>query len=262
MTDPLDDFARGTHSAEGTTRVVYRTGAGPAVIVMSEIPGITPEVAGFARRVGGAGLTAVMPHLFGEDGRPASGGYAMATFARACVAREFTVLAAGRTSPIISWLLDLARAEHARCGGTGVGAVGMCFTGGFALGMMVDDVVVAPVLSQPSLPLPLGRRRKRDLGVSEAEVQRISERVAGGTCVLGLRFTGDVMSPPDRFAHLRELLGDGFIGVEIDSSPSNPHGHKRAAHSVLTNDLDDRPGTPTRAALDQVLEFFRSRLLG
>ncbi len=70
-----------------------------------------------------------------------------------------------------------------------------------------------------------------------------------------------MMSPPERFAHLRELLGDRFVAVEIDSSPGNPHGHKRAAHSVLTNDLDDRPGTPTRAALDQVLEFFTSRLL-
>ena len=45
----------------------------------------------------------------------------------------------------------------------------------------------------------------------------------------------------------------------MDSSTGNPHGHKKAAHSVLTEDLDDRPGTPTRAALDQVLEFFTRR---
>ena len=261
MADPLADFERGAHTAEGVARTIYRKGSGPAVIVMSEIPGITPEVAGFARRVAESGLTAVMPHLFGDDGREASAGYALSSVARGCVAREFTVMATGQTSPVISWLRDLARAEHAACGGPGVGAVGMCFTGGFALGMMVDDVVVAPVLSQPSLPFPIGHRRKYALGLSEADTERVVARAAAGTCVLGLRFTGDRMSPPERFAHLRELLGDQFVGVELDSSAGNPHGHKRAAHSVLTTDLDDRPGTPTRAALDQVLEFFRSRLL-
>lgn len=261
MPDSLDDFDQTTFTADGASRIVYRLGSGPAVVVMSEIPGITPEVAGFARRVSGAGLCAVMPHLFGEDGRPASGAYALASIARACVAREFTVLATGRTSPIISWLRALARHEHERCGGPGVGAVGMCFTGGFALGMMVDETVVAPVLSQPSLPFGIGRKRKWDLGLSDADTRMVEERGASGTCVLGLRFSGDKMSPPERFAHLRQLLGDRFVAVEIDSSPGNPHGHKRVAHSVLTNDLDDRAGTPTRAALDQVLEFFTSRLL-
>jgi dienelactone hydrolase len=143
-----------------------------------------------------------------------------------------------------------------------VGAVGMCFTGGFALAMMVDDVVVAPVLSQPSLPLPLTRAKKRGLGLSDADLERVKARAAAGTCLLGLRFSGDKMSPPDRFDHLRQVLGDAFVGVELDSSPGNPHGHKKMAHSVLTDDLDDRPGTPTRAALDQVLAFFSERLRG
>jgi len=138
----------------------------------------------------------------------------------------------------------------------------MCFTGGFALGMMVDDVVVAPVLSQPSLPLPLSKARKQDVGLSPEDLARVEERVAAGCSVLGLRFTGDKASPPERFAHLRSLLGDGFVGVEIDSAPGNPHGHRKGAHSVLTDDLDDRPGTPTRAALDQVLTFFTERLSG
>ena len=90
--------------------------------------------------------------------------------------------------------------------------------------------------------------------------RRVEERASAGCQVLGLRFTGDQASPPERFEHLRQLLGDGFIGVELDSSPGNPHGHKKMAHSVLTEDLDDRPGTPTRAALDLVLDFFAERL--
>jgi dienelactone hydrolase len=228
---------------------------------MSEIPGITPDVAGFAGKVAASGLTAVMPHLFGEDGRAPSPGYIGSSFTRACIAKEFTVLARGRTSPVIGWLRALAADAHAGCGGPGVGAVGMCFTGGFALGMMVDDVVVAPVLSQPSLPLPVSRAHRYDLGLSPDDARKVEGRAAAGCQVLGLRFTGDKASPPERFEHLRELLGDAFIGVELDSSKGNPHGHKSAAHSVLTGDLDDRPGTPTRDALDQVLRFFTDRLV-
>jgi dienelactone hydrolase len=261
MTDTLDDFERTTFTFEGATRTVYRSGTGPAVIVISELPGITPEVARFARMVVGIGCTAVMPHVFGDDGRDPSMPYAVKGLAGACVSREFAVLALNRTSPITVWLRALARSEHERCGGPGVGAVGMCLTGGFALAMMVDDVVVAPVVSQPSLPLPVSKKHKRALGISDADVERVKERVATGVCVLGLRFSGDKMSPGDRFDALHALLGDGFVGVELDSSPGNPHGHAKTAHSVLTGDLDDRPGTPTREALDQVLDLFRTRLL-
>jgi len=259
--DALAGFERTTATALGITRVVYRKGTGPAVVVISEMPGITPQVAGFADKVAGAGLTAVMPHLFGDDGRPFSGGYVAASMARACISREFTILARKRTSPVTAWLRALAKDEHARCGGPGVGAVGMCFTGGFALAMMVDDVMVAPVLSQPSLPFPTSAANRRDLGISDEDLAVVKARAAEGTCVLGLRFTGDRASPPERFAHLREELGDSFIGVELDSSPGNPYGHQRGAHSVLTTDLDDRPGTPTRQALDQVLAFLADRLL-
>ncbi|HUY66167.1 MAG TPA: dienelactone hydrolase family protein [Acidimicrobiales bacterium] len=260
MADALADFESSAFTTGGATRTVRRLGTGPAVIVISELPGITPHVADFGRTVAAAGFTAVLPHVFGEDGRAPSPGYVLGSLTKACISREFTVLALGQTSPIVRWLRALAREEHLRCGGPGVGAVGMCFTGGFALGMMVDDVVVAPVLSQPSLPFPVSRSRRRDVGLAPVDLQRVQERARTGTCVLGLRFTGDKMSPPERFDHLRELLGDSFVGVELDSSPGNAHGHKKAAHSVLTEDLDDRPGTPTREALDQVLAFFRERL--
>jgi dienelactone hydrolase len=259
--DALDGFEKTAFTAEGTTRAIYRTGSGPAVVVCSEMPGITPKVAAFARAVAGKGLTAVVPHLFGDDGRPPSGLYTLRSLTSACISREFTVLATGKTSPITIWLRALAADQHRRCGGPGVGAVGMCFTGGFALGMMVDDVVVAPVLSQPSLPFPFSRSQRSDLGISAADVERVRERAAAGTCVLGLRFTGDRMSPATRFHHLRDLLGDAFVAVELDSSRTNPHGHKSMAHSVLTEDLDDRQGTPTRDAFDQVLTFFAERLL-
>lgn len=261
MTDTLSDFEKGQFAAGGIDHPVYRLGSGPAVIVCSEVPGITPKVADFARKVSERGLTAVMPHLFGTPGRTVSAGYALETMTRLCISREFSGLALGRSAPIIDWLRTLARAEHQRCGGPGVGAVGMCYTGGFALAMAVDDTVLAPVLSQPSLPFGLGRARRADIQMSPADWERVQSRARDeGLCVLGLRFSGDVMSPRERFQTLREKLGDKFIAVEIDSSPGNPYGHPRSAHSVLTEHLQDREGTPTRAALDQVLDFFESRL--
>jgi dienelactone hydrolase len=260
MTDALDGFEREPFTAEGKTRDLYRAGSGPAVIVISEIPGITPLVAEFGHKVAGIGCTAVMPHLFGTPGKEPSAAYAFESLLHACISHEFATLAAGRTSPVTTWLRALAIAEHDRCGGPGVGAVGMCLTGGFALAMMVDDVMVAPVLSQPSLPFPIGVRRKRDLGISASDLLRVKQRAEAGTQVLGLRFTGDTFCPPERFERLREELGENFIAVELDSSPGNPHGHPKQAHSVLTEHLQDEPGTPTRQVLDQVLAFFKQRL--
>jgi hypothetical protein len=136
----------------------------------------------------------------------------------------------------------------------------MCFTGGFALAMMVDDIVLAPVLSQPSLPFPFTKRHKADLGISDADLARVKERTEAGTCLLGLRFTNDPFCFHERFETLRRELGDKFIAVEIDSAPGNPYGHPKQSHSVLTDHLVDEPGTPTRAALDQTLAFFRENL--
>jgi dienelactone hydrolase len=259
--DELTDFVETTFSNDGTTRSVYRRGTGPGIVIIHEVPGITPEVADFGRRVAEAGFTAVLPVLLGEPGRPLSAGYAARSFFSGCVSKEFASFATGTTSPVTVWLRALGAQVHEECGGPGIGAVGMCFTGGFALAMMVDDRLLAPVLSQPSLPLPLGKKRSADLGISSEDLTRVKERVAEGTCVLGLRFTGDRAVPSARFETLRRELGDGFLSVEIDSSAGNAWRIKRTAHSVLTNDLVDEPGHPTRDALDQVLAFFSERLL-
>lgn len=269
MSDEIEGFERTERTYAGRTRAVYRAGAGPGVIVMAEIPGITPSVIDFARRVVDLGCTVALPHLFGVPGRdPARGGArtmaadGLTSIVPACVSREFHVLARRRTSPVMDWLRALGRDLHDECGGPGVGAVGMCFTGGFALGLIADGRVLAPVLSQPSLPFGLTGAHRGDIGLSRPDTDAmVAACAANDVTVLGLRFTGDKLSPPERFATLRELLGDRFVGVEIDSSPGNPHGHRRAAHSVLTDDLVDEPGSPTRDALDQVLDLFRERLL-
>lgn len=244
-------------SYEESERAVYRAGSGPGVVIMHEIPGIYPEVLEFAERVVQAGFSVALPELFGTTGRDFSNSYAATEIAKACISREFHVLASRESSPITLWLRALCRELHAECGGPGVGAIGMCLTGNFALSLMVDPSVMAPVLSQPSLPFPLGAARRRALHLSDDDLAVVKDRVCNeGRRVVGLRFTGDLLCPPERFDRLREELGEGFEGIEIDSSRDNAHGIAGTAHSVVTKDLVDREGHPTKAALDRVLEFF------
>lgn len=256
----LEGFDSFCFSHDGAQRSVYRRGAGPGVVVMHEIPGITPPVAAFARRVADEGFTVFLPHLFGTPGRPLSVPYALGQMARACVSREFLVLAAHASSPITDWLRALCRHAHAACGGPGVGAIGMCLTGNFALALMLDEAVMAPVLSQPSLPFPLSAAHRAAIHLSDEDLEIVRRRAGAGCGVLGLRFTADPMCPPERFETLRRELGPGFEGIEIDSGPGNPWGLTRRAHSVVTNDLVDEAGHPTREALDRVLALFRERL--
>lgn len=256
----IDGFTATQFTYQGETKTVYRRGEGPGVVVMHEIPGITPEVARFARRVADAGFTVAMPDMFGTPGKPLSIPYALEQMARACISREFHVLAAHRASPITEWLRALARALHDEIGGRGVGAIGMCLTGNFALTLMMDDCMMAPVLSQPSLPFGVGAERRAGLHVSPEGLACVKRRAAAGVPVLAMRFTADPMCPKERFETLRRELGDKFEGIEIDSSPGNRYGIPRTAHSVVTTDLVDREGHPTREALDRVLAFFAERL--
>ncbi|MGW7488374.1 dienelactone hydrolase family protein [Streptomyces sp. NPDC054786] len=266
----LTGFDRSTFTHDGNTRRILRRGTGPAVIVMAEIPGITPKVLEFAERVAAIGCTAVLPVLFGRPGRDAgpdagrlkSGLYTASSMGKVCVSREFTVLATGKTSPVVTWLRALAAHEHQRCGGPGVGAVGMCLTGGFALAMAADERLLAPVLSQPSLPLPLTRSRAAGIDISAEDLAAVRGRCEREDLrVMGLRFRSDRLVPGDRFALLRRELGAAFTAVELDDSAANPDA-VLSPHSVLTEHLIDEPGQPTRAALDEVLDLFRTRLLG
>lgn len=259
--DALADFTTFSFEHAGRQRPVYRRGSGPGVIVMHEIPGIIPQVARFARYVADADMTAFVPSLFGVPGKPAGRFYAARELARACISREFHVLAENRSSPIVDWLRALARHVHHEVGGgRGVGAVGMCITGNFALALMIDPWVTAPVLAQPSLPLPLTARKAAAIHTAPEALDIARRRHAEeGTTVLGLRFAGDPLCPRQRFDTLRRELGAGFEAIELPDSSANPRGSK-PAHSVLTLHLIDRDGEPTRAALDRVLSFLHGRL--
>jgi dienelactone hydrolase len=251
-----EGFAVTTFTHNEKPRTVYRAGSGPAVIIMSEIPGITPQVVRFARYVVDAGFSVYMPHLFGETMRPVSPGYAVKVMARCCISAEFRVLAAHGSSPIVDWLRALANLAHQEQGGKGVGAVGMCFTGNFALAMMLGAPLLAPVLSQPSLPF----FKKDGLHASDEEIAAAQKRIdEDGARILALRFHGDPFCREERFQNLRKTFGDAFEAIELDPACANPKG-PRPIHSVLTNHLIDAAGEPTRMALDRVLAFLREQL--
>jgi dienelactone hydrolase len=245
----------------GYTHDVYRKGEGPGVVLIPEIPGIHPGVLGLGNHLVDNGFTVAIPSLFGEPGRPISVGYVLPTIARACVAREFAAFATNKQRPVSVFLRALARDLKASTPGKGVGVIGQCFTGGFALAAAVDDSVLAPVLSQPSVPFPLTPRQRRDPGVSDVELNAFKDRAASeGLCAMGLRFSEDKAVPGERFTALKERLGDAFEVIEIDSGPGNEHGFGRMAHSVLTNEVREVDGQPAYEARKRVVAFLNERL--
>ena len=261
--DPLADFTPREVTLDGVTKVVHVSGAGPAVIVMPEMPGISPHVTRFSRWVRDAGFTVYMPSLFGRDGALPTAEEGAAVFRRACVSAEFRAFAGNGSSPVTQWLRALAILAHKESGGPGVGAIGMCFTGNFALSMMLEPAMLAPVLSQPSLPLD-------DPGRIESppeEIDTVRERLnREDLTVLAYRFEGDKFCRAQRFAAYRESLGDRFIGRVLPDSAANTdvppftRQHVRCPHSVVTAHLIDEQGQPTIAARDEILAFFTERL--
>jgi len=236
QTDALDDFERRNIQLLGQTRRVYVAGSGPAVIVMTEMPGIGPHVARFARWVRDAGFTVYMPHMFGRDGAVPTALTAVATIARACVSSQFRALSANKSSPITRWLRALAALAHQECGGRGVGAIGMCFTGNFALSMMLEPAVLAPVMAQPSLPLG----DAAGMAIEPSELEAIKARMdAEDLTVLAYRFEGDSFCKAQRFAAFAEALGDRFEPRVLPDSAANPNTPMKNPHSVVTLHLID-----------------------
>ncbi len=258
--DGLADFVSFRFGHGGRDRTVYRKGAGPAVLVMHEVPGLSAEVLRFAREVAEAGFTVFMPHLFGVLGTRTNELSRVRELAKLCISREWHVLAENRSSPIADWLRALARHVHQEIGGPGVGAVGMCVTGNFALTLTLDPWVIAPVMAHPSFPLPLSRRKAAALHVTPGTLENARKRIRDEQLkVLGVRFDTDVLfCRAARFATLRRELGDGFEAIEVPGTSAAPHAEP--PHSVLTVGLVDREGEPTRAAVDRVIGFLAERL--
>lgn len=216
--DPLLDFEPRTLTLLDATRTVWTAGHGPAVIVMAEMPGISPHVLRFARWLREAGFTVYLPSLFGRDGAAAHAEAGLEVLRRACISAEFHALAGRGASPVTHWLRALARLALEECGGPGVGAVGMCFTGNFALSMMLEPAVLAPVLAQPSLPLD----RPADVESSDEELATVRARLEReGLQVLAYRFEGDRHCRAERFATYQAALGPNFVARVLPDAAAN-----------------------------------------
>ncbi|MDT7792560.1 MAG: hypothetical protein QOD59_1996 [Mycobacterium sp.] len=265
MTAPEADLTGWTvspFSAEGFTHDVYRKGEGPGVVLIPELPGIHPGVLGLGNHLVDNGFTVACPSLFGVPGAPGVRPGAIPIMMRTCISREFAGFALNADRPVTHYLRALARDLNEKTPGKGVGVIGQCFTGGFALAAAVDDSVLAPVLSQPSAPISLTPKMKRDPGMSEGELKVIEQRAANeGLCALGLRFSEDPLSPGERFKTLKDRLGDAFEVIEINSKKGNEHGFGKMAHSVLTLEVREVDGHPAYEARKRVVQFLKERLV-
>ena len=260
LTPDITDFTRRDISLLGKTKPVLVIGtSGPAIIVVHEIYGFTPTLARFCRWVRDAGFRVYAPILFGTPDAGNAETPSVARIVSLCISREFTMLRANKASPVTDWLRALARLAHQECGGPGVGAIGMCVTGGFALSMALDPAVLAPVLAQPGVPALSAAA----LDIAPDNLEQVVVRTRQGLKLRGYRFEGDELCKAPRFATLRSTFGEAFSGSELPDSAGNPAGfiaRGKPPHSVFTGDLIDAPGEPTRAAVDEVIVFFREVL--
>jgi dienelactone hydrolase len=255
----LSEFTASKVNLRGKTRTVYRMGdQGPGVILMHEIPGLTPNVLRLGKLICQNGFRVALPSLFGTDGALPSKAVDAEVAFRMCIDAEFSVFAANGSSAIVDWLRELCMAI-ARETGSKVGAVGLCITGGFALSLSVgtDGVVRAPVMSEPSLPFPMpftDNAAAVHLTPAEQDVIRRTRPAC-----MALRFKGDHHCRKERFDTYQGLLGTNLTRIELDS-PDPAHGIGSMAHSVLTEELSDAPGHPTWPAFLRVIEFLRANL--
>ncbi|MGW0197184.1 dienelactone hydrolase family protein [Nonomuraea sp. NPDC003201] len=259
----ITDFSRRLVDVEGVEKTVYIAGSGPAVVLMPEMPGISPDVLRLARWLRDAGFTVYVPSLFGIDGAYPTVEGGTEVVRRACVSAEFRAFAGGGTSPVTAWLRGLARQAHTECGGPGVGAIGLCFTGNFALTMALEPAVIAPVVNHPSLPLddPAG------LEISDEDAHAVRDRITrDGLKVLAYRFDDDRWCTGQRFAAYQALLGDAFDGRVLPGGSANTSPPPffgdvvGTPHSVVTAHLVDEEGHPTLKARDEIVAFLTDRL--
>jgi dienelactone hydrolase len=257
MDDSLNDF-RVFEFAPGPgapRRTVYFKGEGPGVLIMHELPGLSPQCLDLGRRIAGNGFTVFLPLFFGRVGE-----HSILNI-RFCIAGTFSLWASSIDEPLLNWLRALAREIHGRCGGNGMAAIGLCLTGGFALALLVEPGLMAAVTSEPARPaMPVPGYAAR-IDLSAKQWQEACDRARRDNIpTFGTRFTCDKKSPAQRFETIARGLGGNFRCFPIDTSPGNAYDIPASAHSVLTDHFVDEPEHPTRKVFDELIRFLHERL--
>ncbi|MEZ5573957.1 MAG: dienelactone hydrolase family protein [Halioglobus sp.] len=249
---PISDYTRSPFSAtcsNGTqiSHDVYRLGSGAPVVIIQELPGIGPETMRLSDAFIERGFAVVLPHLFGPLEKTSTGGNLLRVF---CMRREFSLFANNHTSPIVDWLKALCREVKSQGHHKGVGVIGMCLTGNFAISLMGDDSVLAAVSSQPSMPL----MKATQLHMSPADIAGVRQRIEATAPMHAYRFEGDPVCTAAKFRAIDDAFNnDGVTRVQTHTLPGK-------GHSVLTLDFVDRQGHPTKAALNDMLDYFSAQL--
>jgi dienelactone hydrolase len=244
MGAPLDQYeAPWSFSAGRISHEVYSVGRGPDVVVLHELPGMIDQCLDLGIKLAESGFRAHLPLLFGGPGGKSwiNARSVKNALGILCIWREIFLFAKNETSPLVDWLRALCRELKQESGRAGVGVIGMCVTGGFALALVADESVLAPVVGQPALPLT--SRAAIGLSPGDAEAVRARTAALGSGCVLGLRYSRDRWSPPERFEAIRNLIGAAFRPVEIEGE----------AHATLTIERHD-------TAMRETIEFLSRRL--
>lgn len=228
---------------------VYDGGSGPVVILIHEAGGLDHSTLDIADRLWGEGFRLLLPVLVGRPHPDGSGGSVTLNLIKLCISREVFVFLTGRTSRIATWLRALAAEE--RGDHPGVGVIGMCFSGGFALAAAVDDSVIAAIASQPALPWPVLPGSGADLGLAPADVACLRDRHAAGKVgLLATRYTQDRGSPRQRIQRIQAEFGSAVVIEPIGTQ-----------HSVLARAADFSEPDPTAVpALTATIALLRERL--
>ncbi len=262
MSFPVDDAHRSSFTFGSITHDVFAHGDGPGVLILHELPGMTPECLNLAEVVRLAGYRVYLPLFFGSPGQDPSKVTIGLTALNVCVRREFRFLATKEDSPITPWLRALSRKvfDQTKSRGKGIGVIGLCLTGGFVLALMLDEHVLAPVMCEPSLPLeirflPGAAARRAAIGIPTATLEASAKR-AKTHPLLGYRFSSDTLCRAERFETIGSVLKSGFVSRTIPTGPEHPGNIRDGAHAVLTEAYDHTPGHPTRNALDEILVRF------
>ena len=194
-------FTAQTSDGNPVTHNIYQRGSGPPVVLIQELPGIGQQTLALADRLIGAGFEVILPHLFGPIGRISVAGNLVRVL---CLRKEFSVLAANRSSPIVDWLRLLCRDVSQSRGVPGVGVIGMCLTGNFAISMIADDSVLAAVASQPAMPF----FKQGALHMSPKEIAESRQALAIKGAMRVLRFERDPLSTVEKSKCIHRTFND------------------------------------------------------